>query len=402
MRFGQLATGNARAVANLHRSHRVRLTRQRLVAAGMAVLFALAILCRPTPALAASPVVKVSPQQAEISTGQEADVLITVDDAAALYGIDIRLAFDPALLEALDLDEGKDGVQVGGGEYPYPDFVVKNVVDNAAGTIWYAVTQLNTSHPEPANGSGTVITIRFRGKSQGTTTIDLTHVEPVDRHGEDLVWDATGGEVVVSAAQAPTATATAAAPTDTPQPTPEGPTNTPPPPTDTPQPTATPEATATSEPTASEEPTGEPTAEATETPTIGPTAEPTAQPTAQPTATATEMLPAEPTPTADLTAQAIATAAAQALSRTRAQTPSTTPTATAEPTSPPTASATLTQPQPTETAVRVAAVVATVEPTATVPPKQETPRPPILEGVVVFAALVLVGFLLKRGIGSAR
>lgn len=367
---------------------------------GVAIFFLAVSLCRPTRSLAASPFVNVSPQHAEIPLGQEADILITVDDVADLYGLDVRLSFDPGVLEAVDLDAEREGVQVEGGQFPHPDFVVKNEIDNDAGTIWYAVTQLNPR--EPANGSGTVITIRFRGKATGASTIDLTHVEPVNRRGEDLVWDATGGEVLVSSGEGPTPTPLP--PSDTPEPSPAQPTDTPVPPTDTPQPTATTVATATAEPGATEGPTAEPSAEPTAEPTATtePSAEPTAyvepteEPTAQPTATSqpTAEPTAEPVVTADLTTQAIATAVAQGISPT--------PTATAEPTAPPTAAPTLTQPQPTDTPVKVAAVVATVEPTPAVPPKQETARPPILEGAAVFAAVVLVVFLLKKGVRSAR
>ena len=74
------------------------------------------------------------------------------DDVTNLFGLDIRLRFNADMVQVEDGNPSKAGIQVLPGEFPVADFEVKNVVDNEAGTIWYAVTQLNPR--EPVSGSG--------------------------------------------------------------------------------------------------------------------------------------------------------------------------------------------------------------------------------------------------------
>ena len=54
------------------------------------------------------------------------------------------------------------------GGFIQPDFVVQNTFDNAAGTVDYAVAQINRP---PANGDGTLFEIVFRAKTPGQSTI---------------------------------------------------------------------------------------------------------------------------------------------------------------------------------------------------------------------------------------
>ena len=80
----------------------------------------------------------------------------------------MRPVFDTAIAQAEDADSNLgNGVQLQPlGDLLSPDFVVKNEIDNDAGTVWYAVTQLN---PSPAvSGSGPIARLFLRGIAPGS------------------------------------------------------------------------------------------------------------------------------------------------------------------------------------------------------------------------------------------
>ncbi len=123
-------------------------------------------------------------------------VIVRLEDATNVYGIDIRAAFDPALVEVVDADVAADGIQMEPGQFPQPDFVALNRVDPQAGTLRYVVTQVNPT--PPANGDGVVFAVRLRGlgvTGAGEFRIDL--VEMSDRDGQLLPvqWGAAALEV---------------------------------------------------------------------------------------------------------------------------------------------------------------------------------------------------------------
>ena len=263
---------------------------RRLVLATLLLLYLVGALYQPIPALASGAIVRPLPEYSEIAVGQEKEIEIVVEDVEDLYGLDIRTRFDPAILEVVDADPDREGTQVAAGQFPHPDFAVKQEADNDAGTIWYVVTQLNPR--QPASGSGTAFTIRFRTKGTGSSVIDIESVDLVDRNGRSIEAERAGGEIVVVASDGatlvpspPTPTRTETPmPTSQPSPTPQGEGTIPTSPTQTPQLTEepTPQPTATDVP-----PTGEPGAQPTRTAvssTEGPTARPTETP-APPTST---------------------------------------------------------------------------------------------------------------------
>ena len=129
------------------------------------------------------------PPQVEIVPGQVITVEVVLENAQAVYAIEVRGVFDPAVVEVVDGDPSLAGAQLIPGDLIKPDFVVRNSADNAVGTLHYVVTQINPT--EPAYGSGTVFAIQFRGgpldgrpELRSEFTIDF--VDIVDRRGEKL------------------------------------------------------------------------------------------------------------------------------------------------------------------------------------------------------------------------
>ena len=132
-----------------------------------------------------------------VNVGDTVTVDIKIESVTDLYGVDVRLSFDPALLEVQDAEPGTTGVQIQKGAFPAPECVIKNEADNSAGTIWYAVSQMNPT--EPVSGAGVVASITFKGLAEGTSSVDFTYHKLVERDGEPITPTTVySGEITVN------------------------------------------------------------------------------------------------------------------------------------------------------------------------------------------------------------
>lgn len=156
----------------------------------------------PTTMLATS--ITFSPATVSLSVGAETWVSILINEVYGLYGAEVRLVFDPTIIEIVDAIPG-DPVSLQLGDVPYPDFVIRNQADNVNGTIWYAVVQL--SPREPFSGSGFLAHIRLRGKNEGSTSLSFTYRELATRDGLSIPHSAGSCTIQVGAGVAtPTST----------------------------------------------------------------------------------------------------------------------------------------------------------------------------------------------------
>jgi hypothetical protein len=186
------------------------------MAAGAALVVSTFAIAAGAPAGLAQGETMFRPEPLEITVGlgQVETVKIVIENVKDLYGGEVHLFFDPSVLEVVDADPGKDGIQITPGEFLKPDFVAVNKANNISGTIDYALTQLN---PTPAaNGSGTFMTIQFRGKALGKTTkitakgnILAVIAGPQKVVAGPFTW--VDGSVTVVEPKAPTPTPTSAA-----------------------------------------------------------------------------------------------------------------------------------------------------------------------------------------------
>ena len=98
-----------------------------------------------------STVVRPNPLLSSAAVGESVVVTLYVQDVQNLYGADIRLSFDPTVLEVQDANPKVSGVQIQPlSTFLTPDFVVRNqacnVVDPAdpgcqvAGIVRYTLT----------------------------------------------------------------------------------------------------------------------------------------------------------------------------------------------------------------------------------------------------------------------
>jgi hypothetical protein len=237
----------------------------------------------------------------DVRPGNRIEVPIEVRGVTELYGIDLEIEFDPAIVQVEDADPDKPGTQPALGMFLDAGLVLFNDVDNQAGTVKFVMTQVNPA--EPKSGDGIVLILYFVGLQEGDADLRINFVELAKRTGEGIDVEGVDGSLVVSAqaddkdatpipVQDPTqivviptvAPTTAPTPTEVPdvEPTPVEPTEAPPPtPTEVPDEEATPvEPTEAPPPTPTEVPDEETTpVEPTEEPASSPTEEPVEEPT---------------------------------------------------------------------------------------------------------------------------
>ena len=125
----------------------------------------------------ATPGVGYAFSETPIRVGDTFTLDIRSENVSDLAGWQFDIAFDPSILEAIDVSEGNflktDGATT---------FFQSGRIDNAAGKI----TGLNTARlgERGANGSGTILQVKFKAKSEGETELAL----------QTFVFGASGGE----------------------------------------------------------------------------------------------------------------------------------------------------------------------------------------------------------------
>jgi hypothetical protein len=121
--------------------------------------------------------VRCNPAMAAGVVGQPLDVDIYVENVIDLWAGDVELSFDTTIAQIVDADPGLDGTQIKLlDDFLSPDFVLRKIADNVAGTILYAATQVQTDPPtkEPVSGSGPLARITFEAVKAGAFTMPFT------------------------------------------------------------------------------------------------------------------------------------------------------------------------------------------------------------------------------------
>ena len=185
------------------------------------------------PAVEASPseqdgtTVAITPGSLALQCGETEVVDIRINNVTDLYGVDVRVTYNPAVVEVVDANPAAPGVQVAAGDLPDASggngLVQVNSVDVDTGTISYAAVRLNPAPPQ--SGSGAVARVTFRGRAAGTSPVTLVAVVLSDQTARPISALLVNGRITVTCdegtAVPPTRppdgrTPTTAAPTATP------------------------------------------------------------------------------------------------------------------------------------------------------------------------------------------
>ena len=150
--------------------------------------------------------VTCDPGRLEIGPKQTRTMRILISNARAVYGIDLQAGFDPAVVEVVDADSAREGVQMTAGTFLKPDFTILNLADNQAGTLRFVVTQLNPT--PPADGKGTLLSIQFRSKISGRSSrLSFVTVTIADRNGARQPVTTRAADLILLSPTDPTSTA---------------------------------------------------------------------------------------------------------------------------------------------------------------------------------------------------
>jgi hypothetical protein len=134
----------------------------------------------------------------KLAVGETVMVNVQIKNAPVIYGSDVRLTFDPKVLEVVDADASQAGIQFAPGNFldPKKSFIVQNNVNNEAGTIDYALSLLNPA--PPVSGKGDLFQVTFRAKTQGKTTISISEGMFGTQSGETFNPDLSSAEISIS------------------------------------------------------------------------------------------------------------------------------------------------------------------------------------------------------------
>lgn len=181
------------------------MVRRSFALAGLVLYLALPGLS-PGPAWAAPNVegarLSFLPAPAAIQGCETISVQVWANEVVGLYGVDIALAFDAGVLEVVDADPARPGVQVQHGGFLSPDFVVNREADNTAGAVHYTVSQVAPS--PPVDGSGVLLTVLFRARSATTASaLAFTQTDLVDLDGALLEVTPVTGSIGAAPPAAP-------------------------------------------------------------------------------------------------------------------------------------------------------------------------------------------------------
>ena len=132
---------------------------------GLVVLLAVLVLATSVSAKAAPTTVVVD--NYVVTVGQEFTVPVRITDVLNLYGYDVRVPHDRAMLQGVRVDHG--------GFLNQPWFVIRNGfwAWNGSGCngycAWYALTSLRPALP--TSGNGTLVYVTYRALQPGVVTL---------------------------------------------------------------------------------------------------------------------------------------------------------------------------------------------------------------------------------------
>jgi hypothetical protein len=129
--------------------------------------------------------IELSPSPLALRCGEAVDLVITVSDVDALWGVDFQLAYDPALLEAVAGGETERGQALSSDVFSRSQAMIAlNDVDPVTGVVSFAAALLRPA--EPMYGEVELARLRLRGRSAGTGEILLRAVTLADPQAQSI------------------------------------------------------------------------------------------------------------------------------------------------------------------------------------------------------------------------
>lgn len=156
----------------------------------------LAVLCTAVPGLAQQGAQVGVFDDLEIPLNERVEVPVEVRGVSELYGVDLTIRFDPAVLQVEDANPNQAGIQPGLATFLDVGMTLFNTVDNETGTVRFVMSQINPS--EGKSGDGNLLVLYFVGKQAGTSLVSVEKVEFSNRFGEAIPVSGVEAQIVVS------------------------------------------------------------------------------------------------------------------------------------------------------------------------------------------------------------
>jgi hypothetical protein len=152
----------------------------------------------------AGAIVRPDPVSLGLVPGAEGTLKLVFENVTDLYGLEVHLSFDPTIVEVVDADASKPGVQILTADWLKGAFVPANQADNVLGKIEFAATLLNPA--PPVSGSNSFATVTFKAKQNGASPVKIDKVILATRDAaviESLVRDGVIGVSALGNAPSP-------------------------------------------------------------------------------------------------------------------------------------------------------------------------------------------------------
>jgi hypothetical protein len=140
-------------------------------------------------------VVRIDPASLLIGIQQTGVTSVEAANVEDLFGVDLQITYDPNVVEVVDADPAKEGVQVGlGALFDGVDFLV--VTNQAEGGVidFVATRQAPTSG---FSGTGSIIEITWIGQGAGQTDVVITQADLANPDGQPLEVTVEDGQIQV-------------------------------------------------------------------------------------------------------------------------------------------------------------------------------------------------------------
>ncbi len=187
-----------------------RLHRSRFTPLATAFILASILATSGSTSVAQGPSLVVSPASTQLAVGDSIRVEVRVKGSTSLWGVRLRLSFDPTILRVSDADRQQGGTQIERGailrtrEAQGQLWELVNRVDNSRGTIEYAFVLLNNARQavRPITEEGPLVVVTVRGEAAGTSPVSFVaeDVELFDKSGSAVKVALENGVVAVGAA----------------------------------------------------------------------------------------------------------------------------------------------------------------------------------------------------------
>jgi len=149
-----------------------------------------------------SAVVSLQPATMSLAAGESGLMTIAIEQANDLFGYELHLEFNPAVMQIIDANPGQPGVQIQPAGFidESRGFAVANRVDNGLGKLDYAMTLLAPT--EPVSGAGPLLELGVRAVAPGNSPLTLS-VILASSDGLALPVETIDGNLAVTGNQPP-------------------------------------------------------------------------------------------------------------------------------------------------------------------------------------------------------